>query len=252
MRIIHTLQITRLISITRDFIETSDAGYSPGIIWGSSDDFLLTVSLPVVDLIEKIPSHALFAWDRHFLEPGQNLVLLISGFRRFYPILQEDGTLLPEASWAGAMLKFKLGLSLNYKPSSDEAKAAFRRFDASYAAKDDESPDFDEQQSTLVDNEPQASAASSGVFRRTSLSSSLESLLDKYLVRLIQLRKKFNLGWASAEELLWKSETTQEDPADVFSVNKDVRENSSSFILHVYLFADVIQCGERREDVICL
>lgn len=236
-------------NIARDFVETSDAGYNPGIIWRSSDDFLLTVSLPVIGLIAKIPSHALLAWDRRFLEPGQNLVLLISGFRCFYPILREDGTLVPEASWAGAELKFKLGLSPNYKPSSGEAKAAFRHFDVSCAAKGDESSDPDQQQSALVDNKSSACAGSTGVFRRTSLSSSLESLLDKYLLRLIQLRKRFNLGWASAEELLWKSETAQDDPANVFSVNKEVCGESSSFILCVY-YSQMLSNVEKEEKAL--
>ncbi|KIM60273.1 hypothetical protein SCLCIDRAFT_1217055 [Scleroderma citrinum Foug A] len=240
--------------LKRDFVETSDAGYNPGIIWRSSDDFLLTVSLPVIGLIAKIPSHALLAWDRRFLEPGQNLVLLISGFRCFYPILREDGTLVPEASWAGAGLKFKLGLSPNYKPSSGEAKAAFRHFDVSCAAKGGESSDPDQQQSALVDNKSSACAGSTGVFRRTSLSSSLESLLDKYLVRLIQLRKKFNLGWASAEELLWKSETAQDDPANVFSVNKEMLSNvekeEKALSASYHLPSDPIVSGSSHVNII--
>ncbi|KAL4066326.1 hypothetical protein V8B97DRAFT_2025481 [Scleroderma yunnanense] len=183
--------------LKRDFMETSDAGYNPGIVWAASNDFLLTVSLPVVSLVEEIPPHALLAWDRHFLELGQNLVLLISGFRGFYPILQEDGTLLPGATCAGGSLSSSL-------PSADEAKAAFRHFDFNHPV---------EANSTLADYEPQTSVMSRGVFKRISLSNSLESLLDKYLLRLIQLRRTFNLA-------------AQDDPANIFSANKEMLSNA--------------------------
>lgn len=49
-----------------------------------------------------------------------------------------------------------------------------------------------------------------------SFSASLESLLDQQFLRLLQLRHRFKLGWAGAEELLWQTETAQEDPATVF------------------------------------
>lgn len=55
-----------------------------------------------------------------------------------------------------------------------------------------------------------------------SLSTSLESLLDQQLLRLLQLRRRFNLGWAGAEELLWQTETTQEDPVTLFQKKRKV------------------------------
>lgn len=195
----------------------------------------------MVHFTQQIPSHVLLAWDRHFLEPGQNLVLLISGFRGLYSILREGGTLLPAASWRGALLRFKLGLSLNYKPSTNEASAAFRHFDISRPSQEDRTPNPDEQQAIWMENEPRVSVAG---FRRMSLSSSLESLLDKYFVRLLQLRKTFNLGWASAEELLWKSEIAQDDPVNVFPVNKEVRGGSSS---PLYLLIRHSFCLMRRK-----
>ena len=60
-----------------------------------------------------------------------------------------------------------------------------------------------------------------------SLSTSLESLLDQQLLRLLQLRRRFSLGWAGAEELLWQSETTQEDIATVFQQKRKVHRFSS-------------------------
>lgn len=64
------------------------------------------------------------------------------------------------------------------------------------------------------------------MFRRMSLSASLESLLDQQLLRLLQLRRRFNLGWAGAEELLWQTETAQEDPITVFQKQTKVPPNA--------------------------
>ena len=148
---------------------------------------------------------------------------------------------MARSSWRGALLRFKLGLSLNYKPSTKEASAAFRHFDISRPSQEDRTPNPDEQQAIWMENEPQVSVAG---FRRMSLSSSLESLLDKYFVRLLQLRKTFNLGWASAEELLWKSEIAQDDPVNVLPVNKEVRGGSSSLL---YLLIRHSFCLMRRK-----
>lgn len=61
-----------------------------------------------------------------------------------------------------------------------------------------------------------------GEFRKMSLSASLESLLAHQLFHLLWLRRRFNLGWAGAEELLWQAETTQKDYITVFQQKRKV------------------------------
>ena len=55
-----------------------------------------------------------------------------------------------------------------------------------------------------------------------SLSTSLESLLNQQFLQLLRLRRKFNLGWAGAEELLWQVVTKQQDSNTVFQQNSRV------------------------------
>ncbi|OJA08553.1 hypothetical protein AZE42_06639 [Rhizopogon vesiculosus] len=52
-----------------------------------------------------------------------------------------------------------------------------------------------------------------GTFDKLSLSSSLESLLDEHFLSLLRFRRQFNIGWAAAEELNWRSRELQKSPA---------------------------------------
>lgn len=115
-----------LTTVHRDFVGVKAAGYNPGIIWTGSNNFILSVSLPVSDLFQHILPHALLAWDRHFLEPGSHLTLLISGFRDVYPVPQQDD--MPAPNVRAPAFKFRVGFTQQYKPSKDNAIAAFREY----------------------------------------------------------------------------------------------------------------------------
>ncbi|KAF8129886.1 hypothetical protein EV363DRAFT_1432403 [Boletus edulis] len=213
-------QTTRLSlgHLMKDFVDVKDAGYNPGILWTGSNEFILSVSLPVVDLFQRILPHALLAWDRHFLEPGLHLTLLISGFNGVYPVLQQDGTHTQNYLRTGSTLKYKVGFTQNYKPSGNNAAGAFREFFLRDMDKDKKEDANDATSgSDMLDL---ASDPDPGMFRRMSLSTPLESLLDQQLFRLLQLRRRFSLGWAGAEELLWQSEIAQADPATVLQQKK--------------------------------
>lgn len=212
------LQIGRLC---KDFTEARDAGYHPGII-RAGGEFYLSVSLPVIDLTAYIPPHALFAWDRHFLQPGQCLTLLISGFRGFYPVLGRDGSVIPDAAFASVALRFKLGLSSNYKPPLDQVRSAFRQ----YIHVTESEGGVADGSAQLFEERLQHEAAGPGAFRKMGLSDSLEDLLDKYLLRLIWLRRRIGLSWAAAEELLWQSEAALDDPENVFSRKEEMLSNA--------------------------
>ncbi|KAJ8597247.1 hypothetical protein M405DRAFT_587353 [Rhizopogon salebrosus TDB-379] len=195
-------------ALRRDFEGAYAAGYTPGIIWSSSSEFILTVSVPVVELTEKIPAHALMSWDSQFLLPCQHLVLVMTGFRGVYPPIRSDGTLTTTALCSGASLKFNVGFSRKYKPSKEHVSASLRQYGLQLNQSDlknelaEDYIDVDEE----FDN---------NTFDKTSLSSSLESLFDEHFLPLLRLRQEFKLGWAAAEELHWNSRALQESPAHV-------------------------------------
>ena len=207
----------------------------------------MSVSFPVITLSNSIPPHALMAWDRRLLSCSQNLTLLISGFHGLYPVLENDVSYTSSAQRLAVSLGFKVGLSQRYKPGVEQALEVVRkhgliihdaedevRMQADLAAKQQrfERPDSDE----LEDDDPSAAEAApveeevvivdEGRFDRFSLSSSLESLMDQSFLKIVQLRRKFNLGWAGAELLHSEIEISQRLDKDVLKVKHDVSLNS--------------------------
>ncbi|KAH7925790.1 hypothetical protein BV22DRAFT_408192 [Leucogyrophana mollusca] len=199
--------------LRKDFIEIQAAGYRPGIIWIGHNDFLLTVSIPVIALSKRIPPHALLAWDRHLLSPNQRLTLVISGLRGVYPPLQPDGTLSYEALHTGTALRFKVGLTRAYKPAREHVMLALRTFGLV-------NDDTKAEEGYSRPGEP-SGPQDDRCFEKFSLSSSLESLLDAQFAHVVELRRKFNLGWAGAETLQAESETSQKAPTDIMSRMKE-------------------------------
>lgn len=205
-----------------NFIDTVASGYRPGLLHFADDDFAISISLPVITLAKSIPPRALMAWDRCLLSRSQHLTLLISGFRGVYPPLDSTGAYTSIAQRCGSSLTFKVGLTRKYKPGKEYAKDAGRTFGLIISEAEDElllqtekalddiEPEYDAQYfvepvSTLS-QEPEEDDAS---FDRFSLSSSLESLLDHGFLKIVQLRRKFGLGWAGAEYLFSEMEKTQ-------------------------------------------
>lgn len=222
-----------------DFIETVATGFRPGLIRFGGDDFSISVSLPVVNLADSIPPRALMAWDRRLLSRSQHLCLLISGFRGNYPVIGPDGTLNYVAQQFGTTLSFKVGLTPRYKPGTEFAKDAARTF--GLITKDAEDELRLQAEKTVVldplDYDPEADPfgepapseqiveepeEEEGRFDGFSLSSSLESLLDQALLKVIQIRRQFGLGWAGAEVLFAEVERTQMKAVDIYNRHKQV------------------------------
>jgi ubiquitin-conjugating enzyme E2 Q len=176
----------------------------------------LTVSVPVVELTEKIPAHVLMSWDSQFLLPCQHLVLVMTGFRGVYPPIRSDGTLTTTALWSGASLKFNVGFSRKYKPSKEHVSASLRQ----YGLQLNQSDLKNESAEDYIDVDEEFD---NNTFDKTSLSSSLESLFDEHFLPLLRLRQEFKLGWAAAEELHWNSRALQESPAHVVTKMQEVR-----------------------------
>ncbi|KAG6890413.1 hypothetical protein C0995_008767 [Termitomyces sp. Mi166 len=225
-----------LQNLQNDFLEVVATGYRPGILRFADDDLAISVSIPVVVLAKSIPPRALMAWDRRLLSRSQHLTLLISGFRDIYPPLDHGGAYTIQAQRSGISLSFKVGLTGKYKPGKEYAKDAGRTYgliqtDAEdelrlqaekAAALDDFGFDYDGDYLTEHNQAPTPviEEHDEGSFDRFSLSSSLESLLDHSLLKLIQFRRKFGLGWAGAELLLSIIEITQTPEDRVFDMQQ--------------------------------
>jgi len=234
---------------TSDFIETIATGFRPGLLrFGGDSDFSVSVSLPVITLAASIPPRALMAWDRRLLSRSQHLCLLISGFRGNYPAIGPDGILCPVAQQSGTALNFKVGLTPKYKPGKEFAKEAARTFGLITNDAEDDLRIQAEKAAALesleCENEvdPHAESASlgqlaieepeeedEGRFDRFSLSSSLESLLDQALLKVVQIRRQFGLGWAGAEVLFSEVEKTQMKPEDIYDKHRKASTSFSHF-----------------------
>ncbi|KAH9475092.1 Ubiquitin-conjugating enzyme E2Q-like protein 1 [Psilocybe cubensis] len=220
---------------SENFIDIVATGYRPGFIRLGGNDFVVSVSLPVITLAEAIPPRALMAWDRRLLSTSQHLTLLISGFHGLYPVLENDATYTVPAQRLGASLSFKVGLSERYKPGTAQAQEVVRkhgliiqdaedelRIQAELAAQKARVFDFDaefeddELMQEVVEEEEEP--IDPGRFDSFSLSSSLESLMDQSFLKLIQLRRNFGLGWAGAELLISLVEKSQRKEEDVFAM----------------------------------
>jgi ubiquitin-conjugating enzyme E2 Q len=209
--------------------------YRPGIIRLGTNNFVLSVSLPIVSLAKRVSPRVLMAWDRRILARTQHLTLVISGLRGIYPILKPNGSYRDDATRLGAVVSFKVGLTQRYKPSKKHAAILAKSFglvvpeeilshesvheampqDLENAKDDSDDPSSDKiQPPTVVDEQTEEN--DTGRFEGFSLSASLESLLENRFIHVLQLRIKFKLGWAGAEALLAELETLQRPVDEIF------------------------------------
>jgi len=191
------------------------------------------------------------AWDRRILASSQHLTLLISGFHGVYPVLEPDGSYTTLAHRLGVNLSFQVGLSGRYKPGNDQVRELIRKHGlvtkdaedefqiqeeiaaqklkmsrAMEAELEDEDETTAETSPVAVDEEPEEQVDPDR-FDRFSLSSSLDSLMDQSFLKLVQIRRKFGLGWAGAELLHSESEKFQMKEVDV--LNSRMKASGSFF-----------------------
>ncbi|KAJ3847933.1 hypothetical protein EV368DRAFT_76467 [Lentinula lateritia] len=219
--------LMKMTRLQHDFLEIVAGGYRPGLIRFGGDDFCISVSLSVIKLAESVPPRALNAWDRRLLSKTQHLVLLISGFRGVYPPSNSDAT----------KLKFHVGLSGTHKPGKEHAKDVCRNFGLITNDAEDElrlarekaaaeavmMSDFemDEEDSDANPNpatKPEIEDEEEDVpdrFDKFSLSGSLDSLMNHQFAKLVNMRRKYGLGWAGAEKLLSEVEKSQKPEEEV-------------------------------------
>jgi len=214
------------------FIDIVATEYRPGFIRLPGNDFVLSISLPVITLANLIPPRALMAWDRRLLAFSQHLTLLISGFHGLYPVLDSNATYTTAAQRLAVSLTFKVGLSEKYKPGAEQVREVIRKHGLIMNDAEDEFKmqellaaqqtklewGSDQEGDPVPDSGPVVEEeVDPNRFDRFSLSSSLESLMDQSFLKLVQIRRKFGLGWAGAELLHAESEKVQMTEADVLA-----------------------------------
>ncbi|KAJ6506730.1 hypothetical protein C8R45DRAFT_1090408 [Mycena sanguinolenta] len=218
-------------------------------------DFALSVSMPVVQLTETIPAQALVAWDRRLLGTprARHLVLLISGFgsgapaagAQCYPPMSAAGVPLRK----GLQLRFQVGVCARYKPARAHALEAGRTFglvgkDAEDEIREERERKAREREAAMIgmdwnegvegegadgygwdnsaavqeDEDAGEEDDGEGRFERFSLSSALENLLDAQLVKLVEIRRAYGVGWAGAETMYAALERDQRGLEDVARV----------------------------------
>lgn len=183
------------------------------------------------------------AWDRRLLSCSQHLTLLISGFHGLYPVLDNDISYTSSAQRLGVSLGFKVGLSQRYKPGTEQVQEIVRkhgliiqdgedevRIQAEWAAQQQRfewSDDLNEDEPMHAEAvSEEEDAVDEGRFDGFSLSSSLESLMDQSFLKIVQIRRKFGLGWAGAEFLHSEIERSQQLDKEVLRMKHDVSLNS--------------------------
>jgi hypothetical protein len=138
-------------------------------------------------------------------------------------------------------------LSQRYKPGTEQALEVVRkhglitheaedevRMQANWAAMQqrfERSDDLVEDETTPAEAAPELEEeevvnVDEGRFDGFSLSSSLESLMDQSFLKIVQLRRRFGLGWAGAELLHSEVEISQRLDEDVLKMKHDVSLNS--------------------------
>ncbi|TFK70490.1 hypothetical protein BDN72DRAFT_838836 [Pluteus cervinus] len=227
---------TKYTHLQAHFNELVASNFRPGYVPRSSEatnlsnDFGITISCPVTQLLEIIPARALMAWDPSILSRNQHLTLCISGFRGVYPPLDSTGSAYSTtARILGSRLQFKVGLvgeTTGYKIGVDEFWQAFGHsrvqstiptsMEVKMADEEEEEEEEEEEKFNQDDEEGSKPIEEVGKLLTFSLSTSLESHLNQALVRLVTLRKRFNTSWGGAEVLLSVIEKTQQAPDDVF------------------------------------
>jgi len=149
----------------------------------------------------------------------------------------------------GVNLNFQVGLSGRYKPGKEQVRELIRKHGLVTTDAEDEfqlqgelaaqkmkisqamEADLEDEDETTADtsaitaDEEPEQQVDPDRFDKFSLSSSLDSLMDQSFLKLVQIRRKFGLGWAGAELLDSESEKSQMKEIDV--LNSKIKASGS-------------------------
>lgn len=166
--------------IREDLRAVRFAGFKVGILVGMKADSvhsLLSISIQVTKL--GLSEEAMQAWN---LEPQEYIVLLIrfsNGYKSFDTVIEDA---------VGSLdVSFRIGISNKYKPTIQEALAAFTEI-----TKDTKRSDQEASQALHDDNVVAG-------FANLFVSSSLNELINTRFISLLKIRNSLGVGWDGAK-----------------------------------------------------
>ncbi|KAK3387130.1 hypothetical protein B0H63DRAFT_150298 [Podospora didyma] len=195
--------------IKRDLRQVRQAGYRVGILNNlahSGDQGIVCISIRISKLA--LSEEAMEAWD---VKETDYIVLLIRFDGPYQPLER-----VIELAATHTRVSFRIGKCSSYKPSLNQALAAFAEVnrqdtsDATAAQSGDSNPDHDE-------------------FQKLFVSNSLDELLNTKFVSLLKYRELGSCSWENANELLLKNQgCTSETRSIVLSDQSDGAEDDDS------------------------
>lgn len=182
--------------IVQDLRRVKWAGFRIGILAGmkaESTSSILSISIQVVQL--GLSEEALQAWD---LERHQYIILLIRYLGPYTTFQAVMGTPVRQLQ-----IDFRLGVSNRYKPSLQEALAAFSTAQ-NHATENSE---------TVLNPTEDRDNLSAARFRGLFISSPMNQLMNDQFFNLLKIRKTFGCGWEGAKHIY----NQQQSRADMLS-----------------------------------
>ncbi|RDW64904.1 hypothetical protein BP6252_10555 [Coleophoma cylindrospora] len=170
--------------IRKDLRDAKFANFKIGILSGMKAQTTLNIlSMSVHASKLGLSEEAMQAWD---IEPTQYIVLLVkygAGYKTFESVISEPSKSLE--------ICFRVGVCNRYKPSFDEAFAAFTEVNHNVDSTRTEIHDGNQQE--IYDTE----------FKHLFISSSLNDLMNSQFISLVKIRNSYaSIGWNGAKKFL--------------------------------------------------
>lgn len=218
--------------VRRDLRKVRAAGFKIGILCGLQPDSrssIISMSIRASKLL--LSEEALQAWD---LDSSDYIILLMR-MDGMYPVF--DGVLQRPAS--SFNVEFRFGKSIKYKPSLNQALAAFASSKQT----------FDVPVSGSISD----TDSSQEKFKKLFISSSLEQYMNEAFLSLLKLRNNEGLSWDQANSRFrsMSGGFVAQDEED--SVDLTARTSEASKALPPVLLADhLTDMGERSMPLVAM
>ncbi|KJZ80187.1 hypothetical protein HIM_00037 [Hirsutella minnesotensis 3608] len=165
----------QLAELRRSLQKAQAVGLHVGILPAVPAQIPEVISVSIRASMLRLPGDALEAWG---LDPKHYLVLLM-GVTQSYPSLSQYIELPSDQ----VHLRFRFGKCATARPSLVTARAALL-----------------ERQPNVNDGDDDTQSLANAEFVPNHMSRSIDRLLNKYLHRLIALRRAFRISWTAAQE----------------------------------------------------
>lgn len=218
--------------IRSDLLAVWNAGFKVGVLTGmkaESQSSLLSISVKIARL--GLSDEAIQAWD---LNRQQYAVLLIrysAGYKSFDALIGEAAR--------SHEIEFRVGLSSRYKPTVNEAIAAFTGISSNDKAHTGDTSAQENSQGQK--NESQTD------FSSLFISSSLNDFMNEQLTSLLKIRNKFGIDWDGAKRFLSEQQGRAGDASTDFGRVLPEDYYHSNFSSSLNALPDFVQTDHIRD-----